>query len=66
MSTDPLSIIIVDHAHSFGRGLRNALSQRNVTAHVFDCYARSFLDRRKAFVSSASIFASSAHPHLRF
>ena len=42
MSTDSLSIIIVDHAHSFGRGLRNALSQRNVTAHVFDCYARFF------------------------
>ena len=42
MSTDPPSIIIVDRAHRFGRGLRNALSQRNVTAHVFDCYARFF------------------------
>ena len=66
MRADPLSGVIVDHAPSFGRGLRNALYQRNVTAHVFDCYARSFLDRRTAFVSSASIFASSAHPRRRF
>ena len=32
MSTDSLSIIIVDRAHRFGRGLRNALCQRNSIA----------------------------------
>ena len=43
MSTDPISIVIIDWLHSFGCGLRNALSSSNVTAHVFDSYAPALL-----------------------
>ena len=64
MSTDSLSIIIVDRAHRFGRGLRNALSQRNSIASFPWIAAKIASGRVLALGALCGLFAVACHRRL--